>query len=339
MTAGQITKAALETGQTFPFVTVDHFEILGRQFIHTLQVKQITWSPLIDVEEYAAWTNYSTENIGWLNQSVELNLAGSENDHTIEDYNFSDTNYEITAAGGDLSSGPWSPIWQTSPPPFNSELINFDMYSLPVTFVEQSAMDKLRRGVMSETGNLEQAAVEVTFESVKDVSTEHDEEEHAAEEDEHADEDTDGRDHGDSHEHQIAHPHSLISEPVFASLFVEDTTEIVGYVYIYFTWDHYMMNLLPEGVSGITVVLKNSCGQSFSYALDGKSVGHRVGILFFESWDAFLSNRLLTQSFPCLSLFVRPPTWELATCMIPVIITWRPLFLSSVSRMQAKRKP
>ncbi|GAX14200.1 hypothetical protein FisN_20Hh177 [Fistulifera solaris] len=271
MTAGQITKAALETGQTFPFVTVDHFEILGRQFIHTLQVEQITWSPLIDVEEYAAWTNYSTENIGWLNQSVELNLAGSENDHTIEDYNFSDTNYEITAAGGDLSSGPWSPIWQTSPPPFNSELINFDMYSLPVTFVEQSAMDKLRRGVMSETGNLEQAAVEVTFESVKDVSTEHDEEEHAAEEDEHADEDTDGRDHGDSHEHQIAHPHSLISEPVFASLFVEDTTEIVGYVYIYFTWDHYMMNLLPEGVSGITVVLKNSCGQSFSYALDGKS--------------------------------------------------------------------
>jgi hypothetical protein len=296
MTAGQITKAAVETGQTFPFVTVDHFEILGRQFIHTLQVEQITWSPIIDAQEYAAWTNYSAENIGWLNQSVELYLAGSGSGYTHEDFNFSDTNYEITTTGTELSSGPWSPIWQTSPPPFNSELINVDMYSLPVAFVEQNAMNILRRGVMSEAGNLKSAAVELTIASENEASAKHDEEDHLLEEEEHADEETDGHDHGDRHEHEVSRPHSLISEPVYASLFVDESTEIVGYVYTYFPWDHYMMNLLPDGVSGITVVLQNSCGQSFTYALDGQSVGHRICKLSCNSWDASDSVRSLPHS-------------------------------------------
>jgi len=36
-------------------------------------------------------------------------------------------------------------------------------------------------------------------------------------------------------------------------------------------WDAYLTNLLPEGRSGVTAVLTNSCGQDFTYMLDGNT--------------------------------------------------------------------
>lgn len=69
------------------------------------------------------------------------------------------------------------------------------------------------------------------------------------------------------------HPHSVLIQPVFRNLgSINETSEIIGLIQAVVPWDRYLTNLLPEGVDGITCVLKNTCGQAFTYELDGNRV-------------------------------------------------------------------
>jgi hypothetical protein len=69
------------------------------------------------------------------------------------------------------------------------------------------------------------------------------------------------------------HPHSVLIQPVFRELGdVNDLSEIVGLIQAVVPWDRYLTNLLPEGVDGITCVLKNTCSQAFTYELNGNRV-------------------------------------------------------------------
>ena len=67
------------------------------------------------------------------------------------------------------------------------------------------------------------------------------------------------------------HPHSLLMVPVFESL-NDRTSPIVGMIFGVVPWDRYLTNLLPEGISGVHCVLKNTCGQAYTYNLIGKKV-------------------------------------------------------------------
>jgi hypothetical protein len=66
-------------------------------------------------------------------------------------------------------------------------------------------------------------------------------------------------------------PHSLFTQPIFQDLYNSSST-IVGFVMGVVPWDMYMANLLPSGIAGITCVLENSCGQAFTYQLNGNRV-------------------------------------------------------------------
>jgi hypothetical protein len=48
--------------------------------------------------------------------------------------------------------------------------------------------------------------------------------------------------------------------------------ELVGALGILFAWERFLTNAVPEGVVGITAVLENSCGQAFTYQIDGNTV-------------------------------------------------------------------
>ncbi len=195
---------------------------------------------MVGVEDYDAWTIYSTENIGWYNASIGLYVPESEDsedsgedeeddDRRLEGYDFSDTNYSISSPGEDQNAGPgpWAPVWQVSPPPSSSHIINFDMYAYGTKMVEE-AVDKLRMGLMTEV---------IATSGEEDVP-----------------------------------PRCVVVEPVFEHLLDDLTAPIVGHIYSMFSWDSYLVGLLPEGVSGINVVLMNTCGQAFTYNLNGKSV-------------------------------------------------------------------
>jgi hypothetical protein len=64
------------------------------------------------------------------------------------------------------------------------------------------------------------------------------------------------------------HPHSLLAAPVFEEI-NDPEAKVVGMTLSVVTWDRYLTNLLPEGVNGLVCVLKNSCGQSYTYVLNG----------------------------------------------------------------------
>jgi hypothetical protein len=66
-------------------------------------------------------------------------------------------------------------------------------------------------------------------------------------------------------------PHGIFIQPIFREIY-NDPSEIVGTVQAIIAWDRYFASLLPDGVKGITCVLKNTCGGSFTYHLDGISI-------------------------------------------------------------------
>ena len=66
------------------------------------------------------------------------------------------------------------------------------------------------------------------------------------------------------------HPHSVYLQPVFESF--SDSSRLVGVLVAVVTWDRYFANILPDGVDGITAVLRNTCGQAFTYVIMGHAV-------------------------------------------------------------------
>jgi hypothetical protein len=76
--------------------------------------------------------------------------------------------------------------------------------------------------------------------------------------------------HPESRDNRYLHPHTLTAQPVYDSLSRE--TKVVGYLFSVFSWDSILVNLLPEGVSGITVVIRNTCDEFVTYVLNGNEV-------------------------------------------------------------------
>lgn len=77
----------------------------------------------------------------------------------------------------------------------------------------------------------------------------------------------------DDAQDELARPHSVFLYPIFSSLAKDKNGHhTVGAVAGIVPWDFFLQDLLPDGASGITVVLESSCEQAFTYAVDGKSV-------------------------------------------------------------------
>ena len=81
--------------------------------------------------------------------------------------------------------------------------------------------------------------------------------------------------HGDSHQAAspdkmwaFTRPHSLVMAPVFDS-FDQENRSITGFIHGILAWEFYLTELLPPGISGIVVVLQNSCGEKFTFELEG----------------------------------------------------------------------
>jgi hypothetical protein len=72
---------------------------------------------------------------------------------------------------------------------------------------------------------------------------------------------------------------SIATRPVYDRLETQDQV-VVGYIYSIISWEKYLTEMLPMGVVGVNVILRNSCGQSMSYELSGDKVRYRKQIIF-----------------------------------------------------------
>lgn len=123
--AGVISATASSQNATFPFFTFKTFEVEG---VHTREdggFEYLAYAPIVDAGQLGQWEAYSLENQGWIQDSRTMGLART----TLASENFVQTgiNPEIHPREDDL--GPYLPLWQQSPPPFDAQVINLNLLS------------------------------------------------------------------------------------------------------------------------------------------------------------------------------------------------------------------
>lgn len=93
--------------------------------------------------------------------------------------------------------------------------------------------------------------------------------------------------HTDNENSEPDFPHSFLMAPIHEKLQDTDST-IVSIMIVAFAWDAAWRSLLPTGVDGIFAVLRNSCGQAFTYEISGPDALYRgEGDLHDIEYDSY----------------------------------------------------
>lgn len=78
--------------------------------------------------------------------------------------------------------------------------------------------------------------------------------------------------HGDKENGLISsamQAHGAVMQPVFKSI---GNKEVGGVLMGIMGFDSFLVDLLPDGIRGIRVLIENSCGDQYTYELDGNRV-------------------------------------------------------------------
>jgi hypothetical protein len=257
-----ISGAAIATNSEFPFVTVPTFEIFGHSVRQQSGAEAIVYTPKVEVDELTRWQEYATVNEGWYEESKMLALSSGDNTLVQSDYVLGNISAVIYDPSQDQSGNliaappanpPFYPMWQVSPPPFTPFPLKANLASY-LNFVDNfKTVNIVREGVLGQTVIGTNALGESVLKQA----------DHTAFHDQFVSSDVEAS--------AFERPHAFLFQPVFREAF-NDTSDIVGTVNALVPWDRYFANLLPEGVKGITGVLQNTCGLSFTYYLDGNKV-------------------------------------------------------------------
>jgi hypothetical protein len=249
-----ISGAAIATNSEFPFVTVPTFEISGHSVRQQSGAEFLIFTPKVEADELTRWQEYAIANEGWYEESKQLAVSSSETSSILSDFvpgNISAFIYNPRDVSP--ASPPFYPIWQFSPPPFSPRALKANFAQLGFGDYLKT-VDIVREGVFGETLDnsdlgdwtlkpSDHAAYHAQFLVSSDVEL----------------------------SSAFERPHAFFFQPVFREPY-NDASEIVGTINAMLPWDRHFANLLPEGIKGITGVLKNTCGQSFTYYLDGNKV-------------------------------------------------------------------
>ena len=77
--------------------------------------------------------------------------------------------------------------------------------------------------------------------------------------------------YGGSVRDDVTHPHSFLLQPIFQDFNKShhDSSHIMAAVIAILPWDHYFENILPPEAHGIHVVMQDTCGDQFTYLVNG----------------------------------------------------------------------
>jgi hypothetical protein len=231
------------------------------------------------------WQDYANANQGWVEESRGIILGGEQTELQASDYMDGPINPIIWQRDPDhipipALGPPYAPIWQESPPPFSANFVNYNTFAefaLNRTFY---VIRSVQESIFSEVrplGGLSGTAVSPQMH------------------------DSFHNNFVDSYDPTVPtydHPHSFLVQPVFRQLGdVHDSSDIVGAINAVVPWDRYLANLLPDGVNGITCVLRNTCEQVYSYELNGNRVSITRPDLHFVFIGTIYNSRSLSQPF------------------------------------------
>jgi hypothetical protein len=249
------TATAIAENLTWPFVAVTRqpFEILGHQARLQSGVEFVMIAPFVSEEQRSDWVAYSVENGWWYDQSKAIVEMLSDSPEPRE-YAPGSMAQEIIGPKGlsPVLNGTMkhAPIWQASPPPYIPQAVNYDLIDSVWYEPMIPALERLRTGLFSTVFDLsagsnlagsaeDHLVYHQAFSSTPITGNE-----------------------------SNARPHGVFNVPIFEA-YQEKTSKMVGLVTTILAWDRYLVKLVPESISGIMVVLENTCNQSYTFMLNG----------------------------------------------------------------------
>jgi hypothetical protein len=244
-----ITSFALASSAAWPQVTIPDFELRGYHNNILSKSLQVSLAPMIRADEKEEWEIYAQQNEEWIDEGLavakerQLTKNSKDKNEPIEDFVWrfangdSGTNVVQNGEGFNLNGvNCFAPIWQQSPAPHDTQIVNYDILSHPVLQRLFHAMQTTGQPVFSE-------AIDLSFIYKGSV------------------------------EDKFEHPHTYVLYPVFGS-FTKDgqshtSHDVVASLIMVLPFDELLLNMIPEGVNGIEVVVDNTCGQQFTYRING----------------------------------------------------------------------
>jgi hypothetical protein len=260
---------------------VKSFEAKAYEARQQAKFEIIAYAPIATSE--TSWLNFSKENRDWIQESKYIydqlepgyNRAAEPLPIPLEDvvWSFTEQNTLIQRKG----RGIFAPSFMISPPPVmsNGTYENIDLFSNPACKAVSVAAVTLKDSVF--------AGFSDDFTTWADgiLGAEHHQQTHDSM-------------HPLSRADRFLHPHTLTAQPVYDSLSRE--TRVVGYLFSVFAWDAIFVNLLPEGVNGIIVVVRNTCNEFCTYVLNGNEV-RTVNFTNTERYLTFIGTEHSTFHF------------------------------------------
>eukprot|EP00526_Cylindrotheca_closterium_P003695 CAMPEP_0113621262 /NCGR_PEP_ID=MMETSP0017_2-20120614/10860_1 /TAXON_ID=2856 /ORGANISM="Cylindrotheca closterium" /LENGTH=1329 /DNA_ID=CAMNT_0000530993 /DNA_START=95 /DNA_END=4084 /DNA_ORIENTATION=- /assembly_acc=CAM_ASM_000147 len=238
------TSYELSSDQSWPMVTLPNFELRGRHVNELGGFLSVGLLPLVDSSIRDSWQNATQTNLQWLTDA----------NHICGTFTVSSDILQLDSSEGltrDDSSGPFLPTWQQTPA--EASLINVNYLSHPRFAVAANVAISTSSITLSRLEDLESLGEAQTVfkeyyncllsKSLDAVIVD-----------------------GSEYQNQ---PLSTIFFPVFGS-FSKESRQIVGLLSAIVNFETLFVEALAEDTGGLVAVLENTCGDVFSFEIEGQ---------------------------------------------------------------------
>jgi hypothetical protein len=224
--------ALYKNDTTWPNFSIPH---VAQRMIKSRELSRstlIALSPVVEEDKRSAWEDYTFSTQEWVNAG--LVFEGEEPTlNKIPFFIHSGTSDSLIPRS---TAGPFSPIWQMSPAPTDTSIINYNLFENDHIKTLAEFVDTNKRPALSKV--LDMTELFGTSSSFA---------------------------------HLGEKPESLLLQPIFED-FVEDA-KVVGHFTAVLEWDIYFTNILHKGAAdGIVIVVEDTCDEKFSFEVNGPNV-------------------------------------------------------------------
>jgi len=241
--ANTITSYALDEGSDWPMVTVPHFEMRGTTTNKLSLALMVVLSPIVPLLDREAWETYATANQDWIVEGLDWDPDFRRDYMSVEGYELTNISSHIWHYGpnhqpiNERGRGPYMPVWQMAPAPHDPSIVNYNLLDYPVFEKAYNGVMETELPVLSGLTDLEWL-------------------------------------YGGAVQDSHLNPHSFLLYPVHQTFPEELESEsqanpIVATTTAVLPWDNYFSNLMPSEAEGLIVVMRDTCGDVFTYRIDG----------------------------------------------------------------------